>query len=204
MKKILIPALAAFMAVPAFAYSDREVDADYLGLQPYIAIRGGATYMTLKYNMAGEKQTVDDTVFQGRAALGMSFFRGGRSEVEATLYTKAKETKDFVIGDVDVGFSMQNILLNTYIDIGRYNLVQPFVGVGAGIAMTKITRDGSALGVGVDLGDQKDTKFTAMGAVGLSFALEHFALDVAARYNYVDIQSGMHTVGADVGIRIMF
>lgn len=203
MKKLLVPALVAVIAGPAFGYyDDREVDADYMGLQPYVALRGGTSYINLNYNLLNDKVTVSDMNFQGRAAIGMSFWRGGRSELEATFYTKMNKTDTFSGIDADIGLTMQNYMLNTYVDIGRYNLVQPFIGLGAGIATTKISRRGDALGV--DLGDQKDTSFTAMGAVGLSFALEHFALDVAARYNYVDIQSGMHNIGADVGIRVMF
>ena len=43
-----------------------------------------------------------------------------------------------------------------------------------------------------------------MGALGVEFDMEYFAVDLAARYNYIDIQSGMHNVGADLGIRFMF
>ena len=201
MRKLLIPALAAVIACPAFAY---DVDAEYLGLQPYVAIRGGITNMNLQYKIQGDKQTVSDTVFQGRGALGMSFYRGGRTEVEYTFYTKGDKKKDFAIGEIDVGMKMQDLQLNTYLDLGQYNYVQPFIGVGAGVAFTKITRDASALGGTISFDDKSDTNFTAMGAVGISIALEHFAIDLAARYNYVDVASGMHNIGGDVGIRISF
>ena len=43
-----------------------------------------------------------------------------------------------------------------------------------------------------------------MGTVGMTFDWNVFAVDVAARYNYVDVRSGMHDFGGDIGVRFMF
>ena len=48
------------------------------------------------------------------------------------------------------------------------------------------------------------TKFSAMGTLGLSMPFGCFAVDVAARYNYVDVASGMHNFSGDIGVRYMF
>jgi hypothetical protein len=34
--------------------------------------------------------------------------------------------------------------------------------------------------------------------------MESFAVDVAARYTYADVRSGLHNFGGDIGIRFMF
>lgn len=197
--KLLLSGLFLMTVCPAFA-----VDADGLGLQPYIAVRAGATYLNLNYKYDGEKKTVDDTVFQGRAAVGMSFYRTGRAEIEVSAFTKGKHKTDFTVGEIDFGLEMQTLHLNAYMDIGKYSIVQPFIGLGAGVARTVLKRDASFLGVGTSLDDEKDYKISAMGTIGLAFALEHFVLDIAGRYNYVDVAEGMHNFGADVGIRFVF
>lgn len=51
---------------------------------------------------------------------------------------------------------------------------------------------------------ESKTRFSAMGTMGVTFDMERFAVDLAARYTYVDIQSGLHNFGGDVGIRFMF
>jgi hypothetical protein len=43
-----------------------------------------------------------------------------------------------------------------------------------------------------------------MGTLGMTFDWKVFAVDVAARYTYADISSGLHDFGGDIGVRFMF
>ena len=85
-------------------------------------------------------------------------------------------------------------------EFGAYKIVRPFVGVGAGIAMTDVERHGNL----TPSHSKDETRFSAMGTLGVTFDMERFAVDLAARYTYVDINSGLHNFGGDVGIRFMF
>ena len=79
-------------------------------------------------------------------------------------------------------------------------MLRPFAGLGAGIAFTDVKRHGDL----VPRHSESKTRFSAMGTLGVTFDMERFAVDLAARYTYVDIQSGLHNFGGDVGIRFMF
>ena len=43
-----------------------------------------------------------------------------------------------------------------------------------------------------------------MGTLGVTFDWHVFAVDMALRYTYADINSGLHNFGGDVGLRYMF
>ena len=86
-------------------------------------------------------------------------------------------------------------MAHVYMDLWHFKYIQPFAGLGAGMAFINtqaadISNDG--------------TKFSAMGTLGLSMPFGCFNVEVAARYNYIDIMSGMHNFSGDVGIRYMF
>ena len=202
MKKIAISTLAVLIACPAFAGNYGSGSSWQLfGLDPYIGLRGGASYTNLNYNYNDHKESMSDMVFQGRAALGLEVCDTVRSEIEWSIYSKAKDSADFgTAGDVKVDTKLQTLLWNTYWEFGGYHVVRPFIGLGAGVAFADVKRDVPALG---DHSESK-TRFSAMGALGVTFDMERFAVDIAARYNYVDIQSGLHNFGGDIGIRFMF
>ncbi len=201
MKKIAISTLAVLMACPAFAGPNQTSSWQLFGLDPYIGIRGGVTYENLNYKYNGKKDTLSDVVFQGRAALGLEVCDKVRSEIEWSMYSKAKDHADFNTANrIDVETKMQTLLWNTYWEFGEYQIVRPFFGVGAGVAFTDVKRKGEDI---VKHSESK-TRFSAMGTLGLTFDWEKFAVDVAARYNYVDINSGMHDFGGDIGVRFMF
>ena len=202
MKKIAISTLAVLIACPAFAGNYGSGSSWQLfGLDPYIGLRGGASYTNLNYNYNDHKESMSDMVFQGRAALGLEICDTVRSEIEWSIYSKAKDSADFgTAGDVKVDTKLQTLLWNTYWEFGGYHVVRPFIGLGAGVAFADVKRDVPALG---DHSESK-TRFSAMGALGVTFDMERFAVDIAARYNYVDIQSGLHNFGGDIGIRFMF
>ena len=202
MKKIAISTLAVLIACPAFAGNYGSGSSWQLfGLDPYIGLRGGASYTNLNYNYNDHKESMSDMVFQGRAALGLEVCDTVRSEIEWSIYSKAKDSADFgTAGDVKVDTKLQTLLWNTYWEFGGYHVVRPFIGLGAGVAFADVKRDVPALG---DHSESK-TRFSAMGALGVTFDMERFAVDIAARYNYVDVQSGLHNFGGDIGIRFMF
>lgn len=202
MKKIVISTLAVLIACPAFAGTAvRDSNWQLFGLNPYIGLRGGASYTNLNYRYAGDKKSVTDEVFQGRAALGLEVCDTVRSEIEWSIFSKAKDTENFGdVRDVKVDTKLQTLLFNTYWEFGEYQIVRPFIGLGAGVAFTDIKRQVPVLGDK----SKSETRFSAMGSLGITFDMQYFAVDLAARYNYVDVQSGLHNFGGDVGIRFMF
>ena len=71
---------------------------------------------------------------------------------------------------------------------------------GCRCSITDVKREVPAIGHH----SESKTRFSAMGSLGVTFDMERFAVDIAARYNYVDINSGLHNFGGDIGIRFMF
>lgn len=203
MKKLVISTLAVMIACPAFAtgYQSQGSSWQMFGLDPYIGIHGGASYSNLNYSYNDHKETLSDMVFQGRAAMGLEICDTVRSEIEWSIYSKSNDSGTFGdIKDLKVETKLQTLLWNTYWEFGGYHMVRPFVGVGAGIAFADVKREIP------DVGDhsKSETRFSAMGTLGVTFDMQRFAVDIAARYNYVDINSGLHNFGGDVGIRFMF
>ena len=203
MKKLVISTLTVMIACPAFAtgYQSQGSSWQMFGLDPYIGIHGGASYSNLNYSYNDHKETLSDMVFQGRAAMGLEICDTVRSEIEWSIYSKSKDSGTFGdIKDLKVETKLQTLLWNTYWEFGGYHIVRPFIGVGAGIAFADVKREIP------DVGDhsKSETRFSARGSLGVTFDMQRFAVDIAARYNYVDINSGLHNFGGDVGIRFMF
>lgn len=204
MKKVVVSVLALVVACPAFAGPKQPQKSfwNMWGLDPYIGMRIGASYNALNYNFNDHKETMSDELFQGRVALGLEMCDTVRSEIEWSMYTKAKDTKDFgSVGEVKVENELQTLLFNTYMEFGHYKIVRPFVGLGAGVAFTDLTREVPSLD---ERYTESKTRFSAMGTLGVTFDMQHYAVDIAARYNYIDVASGLHNFGGDVGIRFMF
>lgn len=205
MKKIAISTLAVLIACPAFAginHPDQGSSWQMWGMDPYIGLRGGMSYSNLNYKYNGNKEAMTDFIFQGRAAMGLELCDTVRSEIEWSYFGKLSDRENFGTGagSVDVEAKMQTLLWNSYMELGGYQMIRPFVGLGAGIAMTKVERHGSL----VPRHSEDKTRFSAMGTLGMTFDMDRFAVDVAARYTYVDINSGLHNFGGDIGIRFMF
>lgn len=201
MKKILVSTIAAVLSIPAFANEHHHKSMDF-GLSPYVAMRLGAGYSNLNFSHNSEKENMIDEGLQGRLAMGVSLCSYGRTELEWSIFTKAKDRDNFgSTNEVDVDTKLQTLLWNNYMDIGHYKMIRPFIGVGAGVGMVNISVDDATAGINTD----KDyTRFSAMGTMGLSFDMHDFVMDVAGRYTYVDVASGLHNFGADIGIRYMF
>ncbi len=203
MKKIVISTLAVLIACPAFAgHPDNGSSWQLFGLDPYIGLRGGLTYENLNYNFNNKKETMSDVVFQGRVAMGLEMCDTVRSEIEWSIHSKGKDHQTFGdAGRVKVDTKLQTLLWNTYWEMGPWQIVRPFVGLGVGAGFVDVDRRIDA--TGISSSDSK-TRVAAMGSLGVTFDMERFAVDLAARYNYVDVQSGMHNFGGDIGIRFMF
>ena len=204
MKKLALSTLALLMACPSFAginHPNQGSSWQMWGMDPYIGLRGGMSYSNLNYKYNGTKESMTDFVFQGRAALGLEICDTVRSEVEWSYFGKLSDSKHFGdAGAVEVEAKMQTLLWNSYMEFGAYKMIRPFVGVGAGIAITEVERYGNL----TPRHSRDDTRFSAMGTMGVTFDMERFAVDLAARYTYVDVNSGLHNFGGDVGIRFMF
>ncbi len=204
MKKIVISTLAVLMACPAFAginHPDQGSSWQMWGMDPYIGLRGGMSYTNLNYKYNGDKESITDFIFQGRAALGLEVCDTVRSEIEWTYFGKTSDQADFgPAGTIDVKAKMQTLLWNNYMEFGSYDMIRPFAGLGVGMAFTDVEHYGALVPAQSD----NKTRVSAMGTLGMTFDMERFAVDVAARYTYVDIESGLHNFGADVGIRFMF
>ena len=204
MKKLAISTLAVLIACPAFAginHPDQGSSWTMWGMDPYIGLRGGMSYTNLNYKYEGNKESITDYIFQGRAALGLEVCDTVRSEIEWTYFGKTADQEKFgAAGGIDVEAKMQTLLWNNYWEFGGYQIVRPFVGLGAGMAFADVKRHGDL----VPHHSESKTRFSGMGTLGVTFDMERFAVDVAARYTYVDIQSGLHNFGGDVGIRFMF
>ncbi len=204
MKKIAISTLAVLIACPAFAginHPDQGSSWQMWGMDPYIGLRGGMSYSNLNYKYNGNKESMTDYIFQGRAALGLEVCDTVRSEVEWTYFGKLSDRENFgSAGSIDVEAKMQTLLWNNYMEFGSYKIVRPFAGIGVGLAFTDVKRHGDL----IPHHSEDKTRFSGMGTLGVTFDMERFAVDVAARYTYVDINSGLHNFGGDVGIRFMF
>lgn len=199
MKKVIFAMLLTTAAFPAMAQDAERV-------APYIALKGGVSWQRFDYSIGNRDESFKDYSYQGRVAVGMAVMRSMRAEVEASLYKESTDKLRYANADLaDLKLNLQTYLLNVYYDLGRYNHVQPYIGIGAGVARTKLKGSTTIGGTEIDLKTKSDTRFTAMGTVGIAVSInEHIALDIGARYNYIDFQEDMHMLGADVGVRISF
>lgn len=204
MKKLIATSMAVFLVAPAFAGGQmyEQQTSNFLGWEilPYVALRGGATYGNLNYNFNDTKKSTSQNLYQLRAALGLTMYETARFEIEGSFFTKGKDTKDF--GDIDnVKVTTENIELmaNAYMNIGHFRYIQPFAGIGAGMAFI----DTKATAAGLE-NNRNNTRFSGMATLGLDMPFGCYSVDVAARYNYIDVASGMHDFSGDIGIRYMF
>ena len=202
MKKIVVSTLTVLLACPAFAGTQtRTSDWQLFGLNPYIGLRGGLGYTNLNYSFNNTKKSMTDTVWQGRAALGLEICDTARTEIEWTMFSKLKDHDSFHTNKkIDVDAKLQTLLMNTYWEFGGYQIVRPFMGMGVGAAFSDVKRK-----IPDEHNHSKSRgSVAAMGTLGVSFDMDYFAVDVAARYTYADVNSGLHNFGGDVGIRFMF
>lgn len=200
MKKVVIPVLAAITACPAMA-GQYQSESFWDSLNPYIAVRGGAGYSNLNYRFDEYKESLSDQEMHARAALGLAMWcNKARTEIEWSMLTKLKDNDSFGPHQLNVDTKMNTLLMNAYMDFGDYQMIRPFIGFGAGVAFIDQTR--TELGVGSANDDP--TKFSAMGTLGVTFDWRHFAVDMAFRYTYADVNSGLHNFAGDIGMRYMF
>ena len=204
MKKLIAGSMAVFLVAPAFAGGQmyEQQPTNFMGWEilPYVALRGGATYGNLNYNFNDKKESVSQNLYQARVAMGLTMYDTARFEVEGSFFTKGKDYKGF--GDLDnVKVTSKNIELmaNAYMNIGHFKYIQPFAGLGAGMAF--IETKGKVPGYEAN---RDNTRFSMMGTLGLDMPFGCYSVDVAARYNYIDVASGMHDFSGDIGIRYMF
>lgn len=202
MKKVAIPVLAAIVACPAMAGQYHQNESFWDSLDPYMALRIGAGYTNHNYNFNDNKESLSDEELHGRVALGLSMWcNKARTEIEWSLFTKTKDSARFNTADsINVDTKLQTLLMNAYMDFGDYQIIRPFAGVGAGVAFTETSREIP----GERTYNRDRTRFAAMGTLGVTFDWQQFAVDMAFRYTYVDVNSGLHNFGGDIGLRYMF
>ena len=202
MKKLAISTLAVLIACPAFAgHPQNGSSLQMWGLDPYIALRGGIAHTDTNYRFLGHKEAITDTTFQGRVAMGLQMNHQYRSEIEWSIYSKSKDSSTFGLpNDVEVTTKLQTLQMNAFMDVCTNATVRPVIGLGAGAGFADIKRTGSTIASH----SNNKAGFSATGIMGMTFDMDMFALDVAARYTYVDVQSGLHNFGADIGLRFMF
>ena len=131
--------------------------------------------------------------------MGLEIDKQYRSEIEWSIYSKAKDSSEFSGYNVDVSTKLQTLMLNTYMEFGGYRMIRPFAGLGLGAGFADINASGADIAKSTD-----KTGLAASAMLGMTFDMEYFAVDVAARYTYVDAVSGLHNFGGDLGIRFMF
>ena len=204
MKKLIATSMAVLLAAPAFAGGQmyEQQPTNFMGwdILPYVALRGGATYGNLNYNFNDTKESVSQDLYQARVALGLSMYDSARFEIEGSFFTKGEDYKDFGnINNVKVTSKNIELMANAYMDLGHFHYIQPFVGLGAGMAFIETKGTGPVYEVSRD-----NTRFSMMGTLGLEMPFGCYSVDVAARYNYIDVASGMHDFSGDIGIRYMF
>ena len=204
MKKIIATSMAVLLAAPAFAGGQRyeQQPTNFMGwdILPYITLRGGATYGNLNYSLNGTKESVTQNMYQIRTALGLAMYETARFEIEGSFFTKGKERKDFgATSNVEITSKNIELMANTYMNIGHFKYIQPFAGLGAGLAFIKTEASYPGFASSRD-----NTRFSGMATLGLDMPFGCYSVDVAARYNYVDVASGMHDFSADLGVRYMF
>lgn len=201
MKKIAISTLAVLIACPAFAGHPRDGSSwQIAGLDTYMALRGGIGYNNTNYKFAGTKESMTDVTFQGRVAMGLELNKTFRSEIEWAIHSKAEDTAKFGAYNVKVKTDLQTLLWNSYMEFGNFSIVRPFIGMGVGAGFSDIRRSGTDI-----VSHSSDKAGVAADAtMGMTFDMEKFAVDVSARYTYVDVASGLHNFSGDVGIRFMF
>lgn len=202
MKKLAVSTLAVLIACPAFAGQPcNDSIWNMSNWEPYMALRGGVGYTNTNYSFNAQKESIADMTLDGRVALGLQMKKLYRTEIEWSMYGDAKETANF--GDannVEVKTKLQTLLMNAYMDVGSYHTIRPYIGLGAGVGFTEISRSGATIASHTD----DNGGFSATGIMGMTFDMDMFAIDVSTRYTYVDVQAGLHNFGADVGIRFMF
>jgi opacity protein-like surface antigen len=201
MKKIAISTLAVLIACPAFAGNPRDGSSWQIGgMNPYIGLRGGIAYTNTNYNFLDTKESMTDVTFQGRVAMGLEIDKQYRSEIEWSIFSKAKDSSEFGGQNVEVKTNLQTLLMNTYYEFGHYHEIRPFAGLGLGVGFADIDRSGAT----ITSHSSDKAGFSASALMGVTFDMEQFAVDIAARYTYVDVVSGLHNFGGDIGIRFMF
>ncbi len=204
MKKLIAGSMAVLIAAPAFAggqmYEQQPTNFMGWSILPYVTLRGGATYGSLNYDFNDTKKSVAQNLYQVRAALGLSMYDTMRFEIEGSFFTKGEDTKDFKTAE-NVKVTSENIELmaNAYMDIGHFSYIQPFVGLGAGMAFIDTKGEFNDLSY-----KRNNSRFSGMATLGLEMPFGCYSVDVAARYNYIDVSSGMHDFSGDIGIRYMF
>ena len=116
MKKLAISTLAVLIACPAFAMNNPNQGSSWQmwGMDPYIGLRGGMSYTNLNYKYDGNKESMTDYIFQGRAALGLEVCDTVRSEIEWSYFGRMSDSENFGagVGSIDVETKMQTLLWN--------------------------------------------------------------------------------------------
>ena len=147
MKKLAVSALAIVLACPAFAGQQSDSSFTIMGLDPYIGLRAGMGYNNLNYDFNGKKKSIEESNFRGRVAMGLEICDTVRSEIEWSIFSKTKDTKDFNgIDDVKVSNKLQTLMWNSYWEFGNFSMIRPFIGAGIGMGFADTSHESDVIG----------------------------------------------------------
>lgn len=168
MSKILLPAVALFMAVSPLAFADDNGSMWNNEMQGvYIAGQAGMGFPTDNYDDSGS--------YAG--ALGYQFSPNVRTELEFSY-----RNNDLDIGGGDVSTSA--LMLNAFYDFKNDTRFTPYVGGGIGMARSSVDSV---------VGDDSDHAFAYQLGGGVSYAMTpNFAL--TADYRWFDTSSFDYTI----------
>lgn len=182
----------------------KEEPASYY--RPYLALRGGASYVWADLDFGSGNESWDDVTSQGRVALGLNWAKHFRTEVEANLFWSMHDTKfSKGPGRARKNMYLQTYMLNAYWDFNYApeSVVYPFIGAGVGLAhvKTKIVESGNS--------SEAANAFSAMGTLGVAFKLSrNVTFELAGRYTFINdndaAEKDIHAVSADAGLRFAF
>ena len=100
--------------------------------------------------------------------------------------------------DVTAKIQSTTLFLNTYIDLGTWRHLTPYIGAGAGAANVRVTDYQSAVAPPFTGTSHSEWKFALAGMAGLAYAISNnVQIDLGYRYvNYGNVKSGTDSFGS--------
>ena len=178
--------LLATIATSIIAFNANAMD-----VSPYVSAKLKYSFSEPEVDFSGtggDKFDVDDKVFGGTIAAGLSTKLSSgaiRAEIEYNKSADAKKTKavavDNIIGSGAFKVETQSIMLNGYYDFDTNTQFKPYIGAGVGYTKLK----GSLKFDGESLGSMDDNTFTWQIGAGIGYDVNN-NVTLEAGYRYID------------------